>query len=120
MIKILWIGRAGFGFVWRGTEHQFYRNVDGSMAKRWTHHSFPLDHECVMNEHALELAQCHGGMVWCSICFTLVRHYSPLRINPRTEPCPHPLWIPTAEDLEEVERDREYRQAVANVLDWTS
>ena len=38
--RILWIGRCGFGLVWRGREHQFYRNCDGSMSKRWTHESF--------------------------------------------------------------------------------
>jgi hypothetical protein len=39
-VKVLWVGRAGFGFVWRGVEHQFYRDLDGSMKKRWTHYSF--------------------------------------------------------------------------------
>jgi hypothetical protein len=41
--RLLWIGWAGCGFVWRGTEHQFYRDLDGSMGRRWTHHSFPAD-----------------------------------------------------------------------------
>lgn len=35
--RLLWIGRAGFGVVWRGVEHQFYRDLDGSMGKPWTH-----------------------------------------------------------------------------------
>ena len=35
--RLLWIGRAGFGVVWRGVEHQFYRDLDGSMGGPWTH-----------------------------------------------------------------------------------
>ncbi len=35
--RLLWIGRGGFGFIWRGVEHQFYRDLDGSMGQRWTH-----------------------------------------------------------------------------------
>jgi hypothetical protein len=41
ILKYLWVGRCGFGFVWLGTEHQFYRDCDGSMGKRWTHDEFP-------------------------------------------------------------------------------
>jgi hypothetical protein len=63
------------------------------------------EHECVMDETALESARCHGGWVWCSVCFEPVRHYSSLRINPRTEPCTHRPWIPGPEELEEFRRD---------------
>lgn len=42
IFKFLWIGRWGFGFVWLGTEHQFYRDMDGSMGKRLTHMSMPF------------------------------------------------------------------------------
>lgn len=40
-MKILWIGRSGFGFIWRGVEHQFYLDLDGSMGQRWTHYRMP-------------------------------------------------------------------------------
>jgi hypothetical protein len=40
-LRLLWIGRCGLGYIWRGTEHQLYRNIDGSMDSYWTHHSFP-------------------------------------------------------------------------------
>lgn len=36
--RLLWVGRGGFGLVWRGVEHQFYRDLDGSMGRPWTHH----------------------------------------------------------------------------------
>jgi hypothetical protein len=43
--KILWVGRAGLGFVWRGIEHQLYRNLDGSMGRFLTHQAFPYTDE---------------------------------------------------------------------------
>ncbi len=60
------------------------------------------DHE--LSKEMLEMAECHGGMVSC-LCGKLVRHYSPYRLKPRTEPCPHARWIPSLEDLHEHGRD---------------
>lgn len=39
-MRVLWVGRGGFGLVWRGVEHQFYRDLDGSMGQPWTHERF--------------------------------------------------------------------------------
>jgi hypothetical protein len=53
----LWIGRGGVGFVWRGTEHQFYRDLDGSMGKRWTHMRMPYRIEPLSSDNAMHPAQ---------------------------------------------------------------
>lgn len=43
VFKLLWVGCAGCGYVWRGTEHQWYRNLDGSMNAWLTHYASPWE-----------------------------------------------------------------------------
>jgi len=43
--KLLWVGLGGFGWVWRGIEHQVYRNLDGSMPKWVNHYAMPYTDE---------------------------------------------------------------------------
>lgn len=53
VFKLLWAGCYGFGFVWRGVEHQFYRDIDGSMGKRWTHVRMPYRTEPLSRDNAM-------------------------------------------------------------------